>query len=1140
MLDKRADDEDDGDDDDAALNKTVLKTAPATTVVTDDIGPGDSVSNVGGKTGSSTGRYSQRSSRSSISSACLKAEAERAALIAKVAALKERHELDAQEEQIRQKKELLELQSQIAVQTAKVNVYRGSDVQSSRAHSDGMNSYLRSSKRKSSLRLAAMEFVPQSSKHQFNHPPTGGSNVAVLMEAQPKYSNHQFNNPPTGGSNVAVLREAQPNYSNHQLNLPPIGGNKTAISMGARHQETFSKHVGPKVYTLNPQPSIPQTFQETSHVIHDTKEPIQRVDLMQTNVDQGNLLSIMQRQNEITALLVQQHSSLSLPPRDIPSFDGDPLEYSTFIRAFEHGVEGKAASSLDCLYFLEQYTKGQPRELVKSCQHMPRDRGYQRARTLLKERFGNEQKIATAYMEKAFGWPSVKSEDLEALQAFALFLRVCCNAMEDISYMSEMNMPSNMRAIVLKLPYKLREKWRNTAYELQEKHSRQAGFSDIVNLIERQVSIASSPLFGNIQDTFTSTPQYKERNKVSQGCFKGKGSSFATSVAAVNAQPVTQMQNERNLPDKPTRVFCLLCEEGHKLESCPKMEKKLHGEKMNFLKEKGVCFGCLSVGHMSKDCHRRLSCKVCNLKHPTILHIHSREKKINSEDTQQEISGNSHAVSPKTCGHIGAGAQDRVLAIVPVQIQAKKGSKMLTTYAFLDPGSTATFCSERLMRELKVRGRSAKILLRTMNQEKFVDSHVISGLEIAALNGNTYFELPEVYTQRKMPVTRDNIPRQEELSAWPHLSSVEIPVIDADVELLIGTNVPKVMEPWEVVHSNNEGPYAVRTILGWVINGPVRGGNETEISCPTITANRITIAHIEELLVKQYNHNFNEKSSDDKPEMSREYLNFMETMNSSAELNSGHYCLRLPVREDNVVSQWRYVDTKRNPVDEASRGLKAEELLTCCRWIHGPDFLFKNESEWPIHIVEPASFSCDDPEVKRQAIVNTVIIIKESQNAKTQLINKRLKTSVAWFHQWRKVLQLLCQKRQEIQACVSGNGLDITEQKNKVEKEMQSFKAILDGQTLALEDINTAESATIQYIPLLQERQRWSKDKRSFVAGDIVLVADSTAPRGSWLLGKVLQTFPDKQGLVRSVKVLTKCNILERPITKICLLLEAD
>lgn len=159
------------------------------------------------------------------------------------------------------------------------------------------------------------------------------------------------------------------------------------------------------------------------------------------------------------------------------------------------------------------------------------------------------------------------------------------------------------------------------------------------------------------------------------------------------------------------------------------------------------------------------------------------------EDTQQETPGKSHAVSPKTCDHIGSRIQDCVLSVVPVQIKATKGSKMLKTYAFLDPGCTATFCSERLMRELKVKGRNANILLRTMNQEWFVDSHVISGLEVAALNSNTYIKLPE---------TCDNIPRQVWnviTSVWPHLNSVEILVIDADVELLIGTNVSKVMEP---------------------------------------------------------------------------------------------------------------------------------------------------------------------------------------------------------------------------------------------------------------------------------------------------------------------------------------------------------
>ncbi|KAK0153450.1 hypothetical protein N1851_004864 [Merluccius polli] len=85
-----------------------------------------------------------------------------------------------------------------------------------------------------------------------------------------------------------------------------------------------------------------------------------------------------------------------------------------------------------------------------------------------------------------------------------------------------------------------------------------------------------------------------------------------------------------------------------------------------------------------------------------------------------------------------------------------------------------------------------------------------------------------------------------------------------------------------------------------------------------------------------------------------------------------------------------------------------------------------------------------------------------------------------------------------------------------------------------------------EYLPLLQERQKWNQKKRSLVVGDIVTIMDASAPRGSWPLGKVLEVFPDKYGLVRSVKLQTKSNIIERPVTKLTLLhgrvmeLEAD
>ncbi|XP_078272305.1 uncharacterized protein LOC144603048 [Rhinoraja longicauda] len=81
---------------------------------------------------------------------------------------------------------------------------------------------------------------------------------------------------------------------------------------------------------------------------------------------------------------------------------------------------------------------------------------------------------------------------------------------------------------------------------------------------------------------------------------------------------------------------------------------------------------------------------------------------------------------------------------------------------------------------------------------------------------------------------------------------------------------------------------------------------------------------------------------------------------------------------------------------------------------------------------------------------------------------------------------------------------------------------------------------TREYLPLIQERQRWLRVRRNFIPGDIVLVVDSTAPRGSLLMGRILEIMPDVKGFVPTVRLQTKDNILVRPITKICLLLEGE
>lgn len=67
---------------------------------------------------------------------------------------------------------------------------------------------------------------------------------------------------------------------------------------------------------------------------------------------------------------------------------------------------------------------------------------------------------------------------------------------------------------------------------------------------------------------------------------------------------------------------------------------------------------------------------------------------------KREETVSSALVSLEAGEDTGAGT-DCALAIVPVQVKMANGSKSVLTYAFLESGSSATFCTERLMRQLK-------------------------------------------------------------------------------------------------------------------------------------------------------------------------------------------------------------------------------------------------------------------------------------------------------------------------------------------------------------------------------------------------------------------------------------------------------
>ncbi|XP_064639582.1 uncharacterized protein LOC135494836 [Lineus longissimus] len=77
-----------------------------------------------------------------------------------------------------------------------------------------------------------------------------------------------------------------------------------------------------------------------------------------------------------------------------------------------------------------------------------------------------------------------------------------------------------------------------------------------------------------------------------------------------------------------------------------------------------------------------------------------------------------------------------------------------------------------------------------------------------------------------------------------------------------------------------------------------------------------------------------------------------------------------------------------------------------------------------------------------------------------------------------------------------------------------------------------------EFLPTLQERRKWTKSWPSLAIGVIVLVIDDGVARCNWPMGRVLETFPGKDGLVRKARIQAGQSVLDRPVHKLILLLK--
>lgn len=548
---------------------------------------------------------------------------------------------------------------------------------------------------------------------------------------------------------------------------------------------------------------------------------------------------------------------MDLPKLELVSFDGNPKDYCKFIRQFEYFVEAKVPDDGQRLLFLLHYCSGKAREAIAECVMLPPSSGYPRARKILQEFFGESHVVAKAHLDSLLANLRPVSITANDLTSVALRMQNCDIALSQLGCASELDSLSIMERIVESLPCQLQHQWARQT-------SGRSGligstFRELTEFVSNEASIARSR-FGQLAaraEASTRNPPRQMTPIVRRNVHLTRFNTLATG-----------------------HIKCPLCESDHTLDCCKEFLSAEVKNRWAVVREHDYCLVCLQSGHHARDCNSKSMCSIpgCQRRHHPLLH---GTKVVQTS----EVSGGRCAATSTIYPSVSLG-------VLPVRVRGPRGT--IETYALLDNGSDVTLVERGLLGELGIPMQPTALVIETVGGVSSVDSEA-SGFEVYPIKGSEPIRIDRAFTVGTLfakPLDKVN---SECIVAWPHLRDVPLApsIKDSRVRLLIGTDVPEAHWTLEERIGNRKEPYAVKTLLGWVVRGPFNPEGNATAWVNNVSSRQ----SIPELLRLLYDGEFQDNHSSE-PTMSQDDERALRMVRESITTVNGHYQVGMPWKQD--------------------------------------------------------------------------------------------------------------------------------------------------------------------------------------------------------------------------------------------------
>ncbi|XP_020910368.2 uncharacterized protein LOC110248201 [Exaiptasia diaphana] len=441
----------------------------------------------------------------------------------------------------------------------------------------------------------------------------------------------------------------------------------------------------------------------------------------------------------------------------LPTFGGNKSQFPQWNATFTSCVDDTSMTAQYKMLRLESCLTGEALDTIKGLGYS--EEAYKVAKTRLVRKYGGDRRDVQGHLDELLKLKPIKEDKPKALEKFADMLERAVIKLQENNRKADLEVGTLYTIILDKLP----EKTISQYYRWVKEQGKTESLNTLKDWTAEEAEIqmqAAELKYGLKAENTTTYKPPEQRNS-------------PKSYGTLQSEPRVQTSDRRK---------CRCCGGQHGLWSCESFKSKTVKDRWSTAKKLGVCYRCLSDGHLGTKCPRS---RVCNLNgcmdsHHRLLHMDK-----NSETTTQAgptttqpgpfqaqsyngppthfnhypFVGNAPLLTPPSASpfnvgsnfqpssesHFGAsrnteGDPNTHIAtcgkVAPrtIPVVLKHGNKRLSVNCFIDEGSDTTYINEDVIHEFGIQGEKEWVNVNVANAQQVSFPSMTLSIGIASLD----------------------------------------------------------------------------------------------------------------------------------------------------------------------------------------------------------------------------------------------------------------------------------------------------------------------------------------------------------------------------------------------------------------------